>query len=114
ISLDKCSEVYVTEIMTPVNDLVIMDKNDRADEALRQMYQRNINRVYVGSDHHKYKMINGLFKNKLGTNRNRNSDTIQQSPYILLPGYEQSFKVKLEGIISKSDLLNLARNDKRL
>lgn len=116
ISLDKCSEIYVTEIMTPVNDLVIMDKNDRADEALRQMYQRNMNRVYVGSDHHKDKMVNGLFKNKIwnNRNRNRNSDTIQQSPSILLPGYEQSFKVKLEGIISKSDLLNLARNDEKL
>ncbi|HYF99514.1 MAG TPA: hypothetical protein VD815_05445 [Candidatus Saccharimonadales bacterium] len=41
-----------------------MDKNDRADEALRQMYQRNMNRVYVVSNHHKDKMINGYSKIK--------------------------------------------------
>ena len=29
------------------------------------------------------------------------------------PGYDQLIKVNLEGIISKTDLLNIARNDEK-
>ncbi len=112
ISPDKYSEIQLSEIMTSVNDLVIMEKNGRADEALRQMYQRNMNRVYVGNNYHKNKMINGFINNKIVVNKNRES--IRPSSSTLLPDYDQSLKVKLEGVVSKSDLLNIARNDKKL
>jgi Zn-dependent protease/CBS domain-containing protein len=111
ISLDKPHDIKVTEIMTPINDLVIMDKNDRADEALRQLYQGNKNRAHVGTGYSKNKMFNGLIKNKRVINKK--SDEIQPlSPKSsLLLGYNQSIKVKLEGIVSKTDLLNIARKD---
>ena len=85
--------------MSPVDDLIIMNKSDRADEALRQMYQRNKNRVYVGSNLNKNKMING--------------HTMQPLSSTSSPGYDQFIKVNLEGIISKTDLLNIARNDEK-
>ena len=88
-----------------------MDKNDRADEALRQMYRRNKNRAHVGIGYSKNKIFNGLIKN----NRviNKNSDEIQplSSKSSLLPGYDLFINVKLEGIVSKTDLLNIARTD---
>ena len=34
--------------MSRINDLIVMDKNGGADEALKQIYQFNKNRIYVG------------------------------------------------------------------
>ena len=102
-SSDKYNDILISEIMTPINDLVIMNKNDRADEALRQMYQRNKNRVYVGSSLYKNKMING-------------GETMQQplSSTSSWADYDRLIKVNLEGIISKTDLLSIAKNEKKL
>jgi Zn-dependent protease/CBS domain-containing protein len=98
-SSDKYNDIPVAKIMSPVADMIIMNKSDRADEALRQMYQRNKNRVYVGNNLNKNKIING--------------HTMQPLSSTSSPGYDQFIKVNLEGIISKTDLLNIARNDEK-
>jgi len=105
ISLEKSYETPVNEIMTPVNDLIIMDKNDRADEALRQMYQRNKNRVYVG--YHKNSIFSHLINN---TATMQKGETQPLSPS-LLPRDNEPNKINLEGIVSKTDLLNIARGE---
>ncbi len=48
VTQDNVDEVKVTEIMSRINDLIVMNKNGRADEALKQIYQFNKNRIYVG------------------------------------------------------------------
>ncbi len=111
-SPDKYHEKPLTEIMSPIDDLVIMDENDMADEALKQMYQLNKNRVYVvssSSSIYRSKATNGLSKND-GRN-DRDSNTKQPFSSISMPRSDQLIKVNLEGIISKTDLLNIARND---
>lgn len=105
VNQNKIHEIKTTEIMTSANELLIMDKNSRADEALKQLYQLNKNRVYVG--YHKNSLLNQLIKNN-SVMRNEESESSSR----LLPENNKSDKIKLEGIVSKTDLLNIARNDK--
>jgi Zn-dependent protease/CBS domain-containing protein len=117
-SPDKYHNKPITEIMSPVDDLIIMDRTDRADEALKQMYQLNKNRVHVVNRNnnnnngiYNNKMTNGLIKD--GSTKNRDSNT--KLPLSVTssskPHSDQLIKVNLEGIISKTDLLNIAKND---
>jgi len=114
VSPEKYYEKPVTEIMSSVEDLVIMNIGDKADEALRQIYQRNKNRVYVCSNSNS----NSLYKNKITNsliNNNMIENRISNIRKSLLPtlssSSDKAIKIYLEGIISKTDLLNMARND---
>jgi CBS domain-containing protein len=72
--------VRVQEIMIKVDDLIVMDQNSYGDEALRRMSKENKSRVFVC--------------NKI--NNNNNNGRIGKTPF------------KLIGIISKTDLFNVA------
>ena len=107
VAQDNVDEVKVTEIMSSINDLIVMDKNGRADEALKQIYQFNKNRIYVG------------YQKKLLLDNLVNSPRVMQNKQkmrLSFPSISENSKppqIKLEGIISKTDLLNIARsNDK--
>jgi Zn-dependent protease len=102
VNQNKIHEIKITEIMTSANELLIMDKNSRADEALKQLYQLNKNRVYVG--YHKNSLLNQLIKNNSVM---RNEESQSSSP--LSPKNNASDKIKLVGIVSKTDILNIAR-----
>ncbi len=105
VAQDNVDEVKVTEIMSRINDLIVMDKNGRADEALKQIYQFNKNRIYVG--YQKKSLLDNLV----------NSPRVMQNKQITrlsFPSISENSKppqIKLEGIISKTDLLNIARSD---
>jgi CBS domain-containing protein len=79
VSQDALDSIKVREIMTPAIELVIMGQHDHAYEALTRMYKGNKSRVFVCSDEYFY----------------RYSGDIRE-------GY------KVIGIISKTDILNVA------
>jgi Zn-dependent protease/predicted transcriptional regulator len=79
VSQDALDSIKVREIMTPAIELVIMGQHDHAYEALTRMYKGNKSRVFVCSDGYFY----------------RYSGDIRE-------GY------KVIGIISKTDILNVA------
>lgn len=79
VSQDALDSIKVREIMTPATELVIMGQHDHAYEALTRMYKGNKSRVFVCSDEYFY----------------RYSGDIRE-------GY------KVIGIISKTDILNVA------
>ncbi len=90
ISENDAEKVMVEKIMIPKKELVIMNANSRADEALKRIYQKNKNRVFV-CDNDDYELM-------------MDQDNVSQSSERLAA----STKIKLLGIISKSDLLNIA------
>jgi CBS domain-containing protein len=82
VSQDASDTIKVTDIMTPVTELVIMSQHANAYEALTRMYKGNKSRVFVCSDEYLHKYI-------------KDSRDIRG-------GY------KIIGIISKTDILNVA------
>ncbi len=90
ISEGDAEKVTVEKIMMPKKELVIMNANSRADEALKRIYQKNKNRVFV-CENDDYDIM-------------MEQDNTSQNGERL----EDSTKIKLLGIISKSDLLNIA------
>ncbi|MBA2268125.1 MAG: CBS domain-containing protein, partial [Nitrosopumilus sp.] len=105
VAQDKLDEVKVTEIISSVNDLIVMDKNSRADLALKQIYRFNKNRIYVG--YQKKSILDNL------VNSTRVMQIKETEP-LSFPSISENSKppqIKLEGIISKTDLLNIARSD---
>jgi Zn-dependent protease/predicted transcriptional regulator len=81
ISQDTLDSTKVKDIMSPVTELIIMSQHDYAYEALTRMYKGNKSRVFVCSDEY--------------SNESRDS-TVSR---------------KIVGIISKTDLLNIAREN---
>ena len=90
ISENDAEKVVVGKIMIPKKELVIMNANSRADDALKRIYQRNKNRVFV-CDNNDYDVM------REQDNMPKNSESLAVSSNIILLG-----------IISKSDLLNIA------
>ncbi len=90
ISENDAEKVMVEKIMIPKKELVIMNANSRADEALKRIHQKNKNRVFV-CDNDDYDIM-------------MDQDNIPQSNERLAA----NSNIKLLGIISKSDLLNIA------
>jgi Zn-dependent protease/predicted transcriptional regulator len=89
---NNAGNVKVGEIMTPRRELIIMNENSRADEALKRIYQENKNRIFVCDD--------------------KDYDTIRKQGRVLkqeedLPVITET-RINLLGIISKTDLLNIA------
>jgi Zn-dependent protease/predicted transcriptional regulator len=89
---NDAGNVKVGEIMTSYRELVIMNENSRADEALKRIYQENQNRVFVCDD----KDYNIIREQYMISNNNER-----------LHG-NADIKIKLLGIVSKTDLLNVA------
>jgi Zn-dependent protease/predicted transcriptional regulator len=87
---NDAEKVVVEKIMIPKKELVIMNANSRADDALKRIYQRNKNRVFV-CDNNDYDIM-------------REQDNMPQNSESLAV----STNINLLGIISKSDLLNIA------
>jgi CBS domain-containing protein len=82
VSQDVLSSIKVRDIMTPVTELVKMSQDDHAYEALTKMYKANKSRVYVCSDEYPKRYSKG-------------SQDIEEG-------------CKIVGIISKTDILNVA------
>jgi Zn-dependent protease/predicted transcriptional regulator len=83
--------IRVEEIMIPKSKLIVMKSNRTADEALRRIFRENKSRVFVYDDEeeedHIEKSGGGVIRDK----------------------EEEKLEVKLVGLISKTDLLNIAR-----
>jgi CBS domain-containing protein len=94
VSEKDAEKVMVDKIMTPKKGLVIMNASSRADEALKRIYQQNKNRIFVCDD------CEYDITLEQGDNPKNNE--------MLLPG-NGKINIRLLGIISKTDLLNVAR-----
>ena len=93
VAENDAENVRVDEIMIPNKELVIMNASSRADEALKRIYQENKNRIFVCEDKD-YDVI-------------REQENTPKNNERLSPGNKE-IKIKLLGIISKTDLLNIA------
>jgi Zn-dependent protease len=84
--------ITVEEIMIPKNKLIVMKSNRTADEALRRIFRENKSRVFVYDDDEE------------------EEDHIEKSGGgVIRDKEEEKLEVKLVGLISKTDLLNIAR-----
>lgn len=103
----EADKVRVEQIMTPSKELIIMSSDRYADEALKRMYQENKSRIFVCTNSQP-----GLVEQKTlvqkGEISSSNSDKIKrkQQQELLQKGQQQL--LKLIGIISKTDILNIA------
>jgi Zn-dependent protease/predicted transcriptional regulator len=97
-------KVKVKEIMTPTNELIVMGPDRYVDEALKRIYNENKSRVFVCSTSkaetvEEQKALEE--KGRESTNSNKNNPQ-----YLLQKGQRL---LKLIGIISKTDILTVAR-----
>jgi hypothetical protein len=76
-----------------------MNASSRADEALKRIYQENKNRIFVCEDKD-YAIVREQ-QQQQQDNTSKNNDRVSPA--------DTGIKVKLLGIISKTDLLNIAR-----
>ncbi len=60
VAENDAENIKAGEIMTPFRDLVIMNENSRADEALKRIYQENKNRIFVCDDK-EYNIIREIY-----------------------------------------------------
>ncbi len=94
VAENDAENVRVDEVMIPNRELVIMNASSRADEALKRIYQENKNRIFVCED----KDYDVIREQENTPKRNER-----------LSAANKEIKIKLLGIISKTDLLNIAR-----
>jgi Zn-dependent protease len=88
-------EVNIREIMIPKEDLILMESSAFADEALKRIIRENKNRIFV------YEDIGGV-------------STGSRKVLGLEEKGSKKEKHKLVGIISKTDILDVARERKEL
>ena len=88
--------IKVEEIMIPKSKLIVMGSNRSAHEALRRIYRENKSRVFVYDDNDEDHI----------DKRGGQIEDRQGEPEAKEQGRE---KLKLVGLISKTDLLNIAR-----
>ena len=93
VAENDAENVMVDEVMIPNKELVIMNASSRADEALKRIYQENKNRIFVCED-----------KDYDAIREQENTPKINER----LSPANKEIKIKLLGIISKTDLLNIA------
>ena len=89
--------IKVEEIMTPKSKLIVLGSNRSADEALRRIYRENKSRVFVYDDDE--------VEEHMDKRRGQIEET-QGEPQVK---EQERQKLKLVGLVSKTDLLNLAR-----
>jgi Zn-dependent protease len=99
VAENDAENTRVDTIMIPNKELVIMNANSRADEALKRIYQENKNRVFVCEDKD-YDIIRGQ--------RRQLQDSLPENNEGVFPA-DTGIRIMLLGIISKTDLLNIAR-----
>jgi Zn-dependent protease len=88
--------IKVQEIMIPKSKLIVMGSNRSADEALRRIFRENKSRVFVYDDNDEDHI----------DKREGQIEDRQGEPEVKEQGRQ---KLKLVGLISKTDLLNIAR-----
>jgi Zn-dependent protease len=98
VAENDAENVRVDKIMIPNKELVIMNASSRADDALKRIYQENKNRIFVCEDKD-YAIVR---------EQQQQQDTTSKNNERVSPA-DTGIKVKLLGIISKTDLLNIAR-----
>lgn len=99
VAENDAENIRVDKIMIPNKELVIMNASSRADEALKRIYQENKNRIFVCEDKD-YDIIRGQ--------QRQLQDNLPQNKEGVFPA-DTGIRIKLLGIISKTDLLNIAR-----
>jgi Zn-dependent protease/CBS domain-containing protein len=111
ISEQEAEKVRVEQIMTPTKELIIMGPEGRADEALKRLFQENKSRIFVCTS-------SGLAEQKKVEpkgginidNNNSNSNGIKKRQQHESESFQkrQHQLPRLIGIISKTDILNIA------
>jgi CBS domain-containing protein len=97
-------KIKVEQIMTPTRDLIIMSPDRHADEALKRIYQENKGRVFVCTSsppkltEQQISEQKGEINSSGEINKNQKKEMLQKEQQHL----------KLIGIISKTDILNIA------
>jgi Zn-dependent protease/predicted transcriptional regulator len=101
-------KMKVEQIMTLTRDLIIMSPDRHADEALKRMYQENKGRVFVcaSSPPKLTEQQTSEQKGEINSSGERNKN---QKKEMLQKGQQH---LKLIGIISKTDILNIATERK--
>jgi Zn-dependent protease len=91
--------IRVEEIMIPKNKLIVMKSNRTADEALRRIFRENKSRVFVYDDEEEEDHIEKRGGGLIGEKEEEKLEVKEQ----------ERQRQKLVGLISKTDLLNIAR-----
>ena len=109
VSEKEAEKVRVEQIMTSTKELIIMDPDRHADQALKRLFQENKSRIFVctssGLAEQKKIEPTGEFNidnknsNSSGIKKQRESESFQERKHQL---------PRLIGIISKTDILNIA------
>ncbi|HEY5631166.1 MAG TPA: site-2 protease family protein [Nitrososphaeraceae archaeon] len=93
----KREEIKIVEIMIPKDELILMKSNAFADEALKRLIRDNKSRIFVYEDREKMIPTGKLELEVEVEGSEANEQEIQKQ------------KQKLIGLISKTDILNVAR-----
>jgi len=99
--------ITVEEIMIPKNKLIVMKSNRTADEALRKIFRENKSRVFVYDDNEEEeeeKEEDHIEKRGVGAIGEK-----KEQEKLEIKEQERQERQKLVGLISKTDLLNIAR-----
>jgi Zn-dependent protease/predicted transcriptional regulator len=91
--------IRVEEIMIPKSKLIVMKSNRTADEALRRIFRENKSRVFVYDDEEEEDHIEKRGGGLIGEKEEEKLEVKEQ----------ERQRQKLVGLISKTDLLNIAR-----
>jgi Zn-dependent protease len=96
--------IRVEEIMIPKNKLIVMKSNRTADEALRRIFRENKSRVFVYDDNEEEEKdhIEKRGEEVIGEKKEQEKLEIKEQE-------RERQRQKLVGLISKTDLLNIAR-----
>jgi Zn-dependent protease len=96
--------IRVEEIMIPKSKLIVMKSNRTADEALRRIFRENKSRVFVYDDNEEEEKdhIEKRGEEVIGEKKEQEKLEIKEQE-------RERQRQKLVGLISKTDLLNIAR-----
>lgn len=99
IDQEKVENTKVEDIMIPSKDLIVMSPDRKADEALKRLLNENKSRIFVCDDGFNIDNRKAI---------SRPTETIDTAAAV--PGQQNilSNKRRLAGIISKTDILNVA------
>ena len=94
--------IRVEEIMIPKSKLIVMKSNRTADEALRRIFRENKSRVFVYDDEEEEDHIEKRGGGLIGEKKEQEKLEVKEQE-------RERQRQKLVGLISKTDLLNIAR-----
>jgi Zn-dependent protease/predicted transcriptional regulator len=103
VAENDAENTRIDKIMIPNTELVIMNASSRADEALKRIYQENKNRIFVCEDKD-YDII----RDQQQRQQRQMQDNLPKNNEGVSPA-DAGIRIKLLGIISKTDLLSIAR-----